>query len=546
MAVKGKQMSEPGWSIGERDTIIDALARAVERTPEKVLADFEGDTFTYLEVERRATRFAHALSALGIGPEDTLVSMLDNNIDAITCWLAVNKLGGVFVPVNTALKGEFLRHQVGDAAAKLVVCEEDYVDRFAEIASSLTDVKHLLHRGDWKGDMPGAVAVAKLEAHRGADDTPIAFRPKPSDLSALIYTSGTTGPSKGCMLSYNYMCNLARQQTRAAPIGKDDILWTPLPLFHANALCTSFISVVLANATVAFTPRFSVSKFWPEIERSGATAISILGAMGNLLAQAEGNDAQKRCFGQIHTVKGNPFSEEMKAIWRERFGAKQIGSNGYGLTEAAVITSLTAGEYAAPGSSGKRLPEFDVRIVGENDVELPAGKAGEIIVRPLQPDIMFQGYWKRPEATLKLLKDLWFHTGDIGKFDEDGFFHFVDRKKDYLRRRGENISSFELEHTFLTHPDIEQVAIHAVPSEVIEDDVKLTAILKPGVTLSEEALCRWAIDKMPYYAVPRYIEFRADMPRNPQGRILKYILRDEGVTPQTWDIEQSDIKLVKR
>ncbi|KCZ45758.1 ATP-dependent acyl-CoA ligase [Hyphomonas sp. CY54-11-8] len=539
-------MANSGWSLGERDTVIDALQRAVAKTPDKVLADFEGETYSYLEVESRATRFAHMLAGLGINPGETVVSMLDNNIDAIVCWLAANKIGAVFVPVNTALKGGFLRHQVSDAGAKLVVCEQDYVDRFAEISTSLPEVQYLLHRGDWKGAKMAGLKVEPLDRHRGSDTSAIEFRPMPSDLSALIYTSGTTGPSKGCMLSYNYMCNLARQQTRAAPITDKDILWTPLPLFHANALCTSFISVVLANATVAYTPRFSVSKFWPEIERSGATAISILGAMGNLLAQAPENDAQKKCFGQIHTVKGNPFSEEMKSIWRDRFGAKQVGSNGYGLTEAAVVTSLSAGEYAAPGSSGKRVPEFDVRIVDENDVELPVGEAGEIIVRPLQPDIMFQGYWKRPEETLKLMKDLWFHTGDIGKFDEDGFFYFVDRKKDYLRRRGENISSFELEHTFLTHPDIEQVAVHAVPSEVIEDDVKLTAILKPGATLSEEELCRWSIDKMPYYAVPRYIEFRDDMPRNPQGRVLKYILREEGVTASTWDIESSDIQLVKR
>jgi crotonobetaine/carnitine-CoA ligase len=313
-----------------------------------------------------------------------------------------------------------------------------------------------------------------------------------------------------------------------------------------NALCVGVLSNIMVGARVAIIPRFSVSNFWPEVERSGATIASILGGMGGLLAQAPDNDAMKRCFGQIHTVRGNPFTEEVKKIWRERFGARQVGGNGYGLTEASVITSLPGGEYAAPGSSGKRIPDFDVRIFDDLDRELPANTPGEIVVRPLRPDIMFMGYWGRPADTMKVMRNMWFHTGDIGKFDDDGFFYFVDRKKDYLRRRGENISSFEMEAAFAAHPDIEEVAVHAVPSDKGEDDVKVTAILKPGSKLQPEDLFKWAIDAVPYYALPRYIEFRASMPKNPQGRVLKYQLRDEGKTPTTWDLESTDIKVTKR
>jgi crotonobetaine/carnitine-CoA ligase len=288
-----------------------------------------------------------------------------------------------------------------------------------------------------------------------------------------------------------------------------------------------------------------VSNFWPEVERSGATIASILGGMGGLLAQAPDNSSMKRCYGQIHTARGNPYTEETKEIWRKRFGARLVGGNGYGLTEACVITSLPAGEYAKPGSSGKRIPDFDVRIVDENDNELPANQAGEIVVRPLRPDIMFQGYWRRPEATLNAMKNMWFHTGDIGKFDEDGFFYFVDRKKDYLRRRGENISSFEVESAFSNHPAIAEVAVHAVLSDKGEDDVKVTAILHEGTELTEEELFFWATEAVPYYALPRYIEFRKEFPKNPQGRILKYQLRDEGKTASTWDLEDTEIKVSK-
>ena len=534
------------WSVGERDTVIAALDRAVAKHPNRVLLDFAGAVYTYAEVDRLSTCMAHALQALGLGAGQTLVSMLDNNIDAVIVWLATNKLRAVSVPINTALRGEFLRHQIADADAAILICEADYLARVGDIVNGAPSVKRILHRGDAPAALACAVIPAPLDAHRGRDETAFADKPEPADLACLVYTSGTTGPSKGCMLSYNFMCNLARLQLRAGPATEGDVTITPLPLFHMNALCVGIISNILVGARVAVVPRFSVSNFWPEVERTGATIASILGGMGGLLSLAPDSDAAKRCFGQIHTVRGNPFTEESKKIWRERFGAKHVGGNGYGLTEACVVTSLPGGEYAAPGSSGKRIADFDVRIVDELDRELPANKAGEIVVRPLRPDIMFMGYWRRPEDTARLLRNLWFHTGDIGKFDDDGFFYFVDRKKDYLRRRGENISSFEMEAAFAAHPELAEVAVHAVPSSKGEDDVKVTAVLRPGSALTAEALFHWSVDAVPYYALPRYIEFRTSLPKNPQGRVLKYLLRDEGKTASTWDLEDTDIKVAKR
>ncbi|KFX61955.1 ATP-dependent acyl-CoA ligase [Paraburkholderia fungorum] len=540
------------WSPGEQDTVIAALERAVAAHPDRVLLDFSGALYTYADVDRLSTRLAHSLASLGVQAGQTVVTMLDNNVDAVISWLAVNKLCAVSVPINTALRGEFLRHQIADSGAPLVICEADYLDRIAAVAAQLSDVKQVLYRSADASAAAvtaatcGPLPLAPLDAHRGQDDTPFERKPNPWDLASLIYTSGTTGPSKGCMISYNFMCNLARLQLRAGPASADDVTITPLPLFHMNALAVGILSNILVGARVAIIPRFSVSNFWPEVERSGATIASILGGMGGLLANAPDHEAAKRCFGQIHTVRGNPFTEENKKVWRERFGARQVGGNGYGLTEACVITSLPAGEYAAPGSSGKRIADFDVRIVDDLDRELPVNTPGEIVCRPLRPDIMFMGYWRRPEETLKLMRNMWFHTGDIGKFDDDGFFYFVDRKKDYLRRRGENISSFEMESAFARHPDIAEVAVHAVPSDKGEDDVKVTAILNPGSALTAEALFHWATDAVPYYALPRYIEFRETLPKNPQGRILKYQLRDEGKTAATWDIEATDIKVAKR
>lgn len=534
------------WSIGQQDTVIAALDRAVAAHPDRVLLDFGGQLFTYADVDRLSTQFAHALAELGVEAGHTVLSMLDNNIDAVVCWLAANKLCAVSVPVNTALRGEFLRHQIADSKAKIIISEADYVDRIAQVSDGIPDASLILHRDNLERHPTSPIGIRSLDEHRGSCTDTITTKPNPWDLACIVYTSGTTGPSKGCMLSYNYMCNLARLQLRAGPATEKDVTITPLPLFHMNALCVGIISNILVGARVAIVQRFSVSNFWPEVERSGATIASILGSMGGLLAQATDNASMKKCFGQIHTVRGNPFTEETKKIWRDRFGAKQVGGNGYGLTEASVITSLPGGEYAAPGSSGKRVPDFDVRIFDELDRELPANSPGEIVVRPLRPDIMFMGYWGRPADTVKLMRNMWFHTGDIGKFDDDGFFYFVDRKKDYLRRRGENISSFEMEAAFSAHPEIEEVAVHAVPSDKGEDDVKVTAILKPGSSLKPEDLFKWATSAVPYYALPRYIEFRKTMPKNPQGRVLKYELREEGKTASTWDMEESDIQVTKR
>ena len=534
------------WFVGEQDTVIAALDRAVARHPERVFLDFSGELYTFRDVDLMSTKLAHSLSELGVQAGHTVVTMLDNNIDAVVCWLAVNKLCAVSVPINTALRGEFLRHQIADADTQLLICEASYLERVAAVAGQLDALKLVLHRDTLETAIDCAVPVAALDEHRGQDATPFEVKPAPSDLSCLIYTSGTTGPSKGCMVSYNFMCNLARLQLRSGPANENDVTITPLPLFHMNALCVTIIASIMVGARAAILPRFSVSNFWPEVERSGATIASILGGMGGLLAKAPDNDAMKRCYGQIHTARGNPYTEETKEIWRSRFGTRLVGGNGYGLTEACVITSLAAGEYAKPGSSGKRIPDFDVRIVDDNDHEVPPNVPGEIVVRPLRPDIMFQGYWRRPEATLELMKNMWFHTGDIGKFDEDGFFFFVDRKKDYLRRRGENISSFEMESAFAAHPAISEVAVHAVLSDKGEDDVKVTAILHEDAKLTEEELFHWATDAVPYYALPRYIEFRSTLPKNPQGRVLKYQLRDEGKTENTWDLEDTNISVKKR
>jgi len=527
------------WTIGVEDTVPAALLRSAQKRPEAPFLRFGEDVYSYGEVDTQASRIAWGLRDQGIKKGDTVATLLDNGPDAIFVWMAINKLGAISVPINTAYKGEFLRHQIVNAGAKIVIAEVDYASRVLMIADQVPWEVKVYARG------PVGAALS-LDALRTDDTRTIIEDVKPGDMSALIYTAGTTGPSKGCMLSHNYMCNLARQALNGAGRQIDETAWTALPLFHLNATSTSVVATMILGGQLAVAKRFSVSGFWPDIERSGARIATILGSMITLLAQAPDNDSMLRCKGQLRMVRGAPFPPEMQKIWYERFGVDWAGSSGYGVTEASLVTSLPYGEDGPPGSSGRANDDFDVRIVDDEDRELPAGEAGEIIVRPKRTHVMFEGYWKNSEASMKQIRNLWFHTGDIGKFDEDGFFYFVDRKKDYLRRRGENISSYEIEQTFLEHDDIKEVAVHSVPSELTEDDVKVTAVLREDAALDEETLCRWAIERVPYFAVPRYIEFRAELPKNPVGRVLKYTLRDDGVTGKTWDLEQSSIELKKR
>ncbi|HDZ57840.1 MAG TPA: ATP-dependent acyl-CoA ligase [Pseudomonas xinjiangensis] len=540
--------SDIQWSTGEEDTINAVLRRAVAQHGDKQYMDFLGATCSYQDMDTAACRLANGLSQLGISKGQTVVTLLDNSADAVFLWLAINKLGAISVPVNTALKGDFLRHQVSDADATIIIAESDYAERVTAIADKLPKLQTLVYRNERPAvELHGEQRMLPWSEILSSDSSDQDVDVAPSDLAMLIYTGGTTGPSKGCMISHNYACSLARQMLIITNRNEDTITWTSLPLFHFNAVATTCLANMMVGAQVAIYPRFSVSNFWPEIERTGANETQLLASMMPMLASAPDNDAMKRCYGQLKAVWGAPFPESVQEAWKTRFGAEHTVCGGFGLSECSLPSILPFGTLQKPGSSGLRNTEFfDVRIVDDNDKELPANTPGEIIIRPRKPHVMFEGYWRRPEDTLKVMRNMWFHTGDIGKFDEDDYFYFVDRKKDYLRRRGENISSFEVEHAFLQHDAVDEVAAHAVLSDLGEDELKVTITLKEGMQIGEEALCRWSADHMPYYAVPRYIEFRSALPKSPLGRVYKFELRDDGVTLSTWDREKAGFTLAKR
>jgi crotonobetaine/carnitine-CoA ligase len=533
-------------SLGEGLTVPGLLSRAVAVSPDEPFLDFEGEVFSFVDVDEKSSRFAQALVDLGVTRGATVASILETSIDAIVTWIAVSKAGAVWVPVNIAYRGEFLRHQLAESGAEIIVCDAEYLDHLLRVAPQLPNLRSILCRGEvpaYAADPENAaVTVLPLSEHRG-DRALTDWVVRPSDLALLIFTSGTTGSSKGCMVSQNYMCSQGLQCNDAVPPEPDEVMYTCLPLFHVSAL-SQIIAALAVRTRIAISPRFSVSRFWSEIERSGARNALLMGSIFPLLAHAEDTPEMLRCVGQLRAVSGIPVTAEVRRIWQERFGVEHVNSFGYGLTEGArlALHRYRGPEHLPPLDSCGELASdrFDVVVLDEQDWVLPDGSVGEIAFRPKQPHVMFGGYWKRAEDTASVTRNLWMHTGDLGRI-ESNVLYFVDRKKDYLRNRGENISSFEIERAFLQHPDLVEVAVHEVGVGVAEDRMKVTAVVIDGARLTEEQLCLWAMDHVPYFAVPRYIEFRSDLPRTATAKVQKFQLRQAGCTPATWDREAAGI-----
>jgi carnitine-CoA ligase len=543
------------WISGEQHTIPELLEVRLDKDPDSEYLDICGTKFSAAEVNATACRIANGLAALNIQPGERVATLLDNSPEAMLAWWGTIRGGFVAVPVNTAFKGQYLRHQLHDAGASALIVQRSLCGRLQAVIDQLPDLRHVIVVEDegapdsaLEGGGVNEMTWAQLlEADPATPDVRIL----PSDLGTFVYTGGTTGASKGCMLSHNYHEAATRQIGICWGRRPDDVLWTPLPLFHYNALVTAVLGALVFGGRSAVYRKFSVSNFWPEMNRTGATITSTLGSMAYLLAQDDDRPEMPRsgkpqANTSLRMLGAAPMPTEVDAVIRERFGIETF-SGAFGLTEASLISWSPPGVPAKPHAAGIINDEyFDVRIFDDLDNELPTDSDGEIVIRPKRPHIMFEGYWGRPEATVETSRNWWYHTGDIGRVDSDDYLYFVDRKADYLRRRGENVSSFEVEGVYMAHGGLADVAVHAVPSQMTEDDIKVTATLKSGATVTEEELFRWSIDQLPYFALPRYIEFRETLPRSPLGRVLKRELRDEGVTDQTWDADASGIVVEKR
>jgi len=538
-----------GWSAGDQRTVLDLLDRRLSADPDRLYLGFcdEEVELTTAQAEAASNRVANGLARAGIGRGARVATMIENRAEQALLLLGCAKLGAIAVPVNTALRGDFLAHQLRDSGSEGLVVQREFLERLPAVLAELPGLNWIAVLDEAApAALPGVPArVIPWTELVDASSVRPAAPVQPGDLLALVYTSGTTGASKGCMLSHAYAVELGRQIGVIWRLTRDDVVWTPNPLFHFNAIAVNLMGGLLIGFPSWFSRRFSVSRFWATMNRTQATVASLLGSSAILLANAPDDPEEKRN-ETLRLLAAAPIPPEIARRHRERFGLETFAA-GYGMTECSLVSWTPAGTAPRSGSAGVPNTEnFEVILLDDAGFEVPTGERGEICVRPRRPHVMFEGYWNRPDATLAQSSGWWFHTGDVGRLDADGYLYFVDRKKDYLRRRGENISTQELEAVFLRHPELAEACAHAVPSPVGDDDVKLTAILKQGSTLTPEALARWCVDKLPFYAVPRYFEFRAELPRNASNRPLKFELREQGVTPTTFDLEKSDIAFERR
>ncbi len=538
------------WISEEQHSLPGLLAARLDADPESEYLDVLGTMYSAADVARDAGALAASLAGLGVGSGDRVATLTENSPEAMLAWWGTILGGGISAPINSAFKGDYLRHQLADSGARVIVVQGDMASRIAAIAADVPTLEHVVVAGEPDAEITGPT-VHRWDDLLTAAPAPLDTSVEPSALATFVYTGGTTGPSKGCMLSHNYHVGLANQIAICWRRTPDDVVWSALPLFHFNAISVCLTGALSVGGRAAVSGKFSVSGFWAEMNRTGATIVSLLGSMAYLLANDEDRPEMPRSGAPeanttLRLIGAAPMPIEIDRQLRERFGT-DVFSGAFGQTEASLVSWTPLGVENKPDAAGVVNDEyFDVRIFDDDDNELPPNTDGEIVLRPKRPHVMFEGYWGNPEATIEANRNLWFHSGDIGRIDDDGYLFFVDRKADYLRRRGENISSFEVEKIIMKHAAVVDVVVHAVPSDLTEDDLKLTATLAPDADVTEEQLFLWCVEELPYFALPRYVEFRDDLPRSPVGRVLKRVLRDEGVTVATWDVEASGITYEKR
>lgn len=506
------------------------LARA-DSDPDRHLAACGGDWRTVADVAQRARLLANGLYRLGVRPGDRVASMMSNRDEALDLFFACAVLGAIQVPLNVFLKGEFLRYQLFDAEPAVVVADEAAYPLIAEFVRDLPGCRLVALDVALDDAADDAVRFADL-----FDDAPQRWRdPSPDDLACVLYTSGTTGMPKGCMIDHGYLVHMPKAHMMHGWFTPEDTSLCPLPLYHGFAL-SALMDAVVAGCRVAFDPVFSGSSLIRRARETGATQIFGVGAMAAALlaTPAQPDDTDHRLDRAIFI----PLAPTVQAQLQDRFGVRAI-CEGYGQTEVLPATMGSGQVHVDNGraSAGQRVPWLDVQVVDDADQVLPTGHTGEIVVRPREPHSIFSGYWRKAEATLTAWQNLWHHTGDLGYFDAEGRLYFVDRKKDALRRRGENVSSVELEVAISKHPAIAQVAVHAVPAGVREDEIKACLVLESGAQVTTEELFAFFRDNLPYYAVPRYVEFLEELPTNAMGRILKHKLRDQWDSPATIDFQ---------
>jgi crotonobetaine/carnitine-CoA ligase len=480
-----------------------------------------GLRLTYAEFNERVNNLAHGLAGQGVGGGDRVAIMLGNSLEFLLSSYALKKLGAVEVAINTGFRGAGLVHVVNLTEAPLLITEDAFVEPLAAVAADLEHLRTVAIVGDTDAARRQLAPLDvgsfdELLSDRG-DNPPRVVRD--TDLGTVLFTSGTTGPSKGCMLSHRYGVRTGEFIAQSIGLRPDDCLYCPFPLYHVDAAFLTVAPAIVLGARAAIGHRFSVSRFWHEVRELDATVFDFMGATLTMLWKRDPlpDDADN----PVRLAWGVPMPTWRRDFER-RFGLKLV--HGYGLTDGAMPCWEDPDGDEPFGSCGRARHPYEVLVVDAWDDEVPRGEVGEIVIRPLEPDVVMKGYWGMPEATLEAFRNLWLHTGDYGRMDEEGHLFFEGRKKDAIRRRGENISAWEIEEVLLAHPSVAEAVAVGVPSELTEEDVKAYVVLRDGGHLTEHELREFCAPRMARFMVPEYFEFIDEIPKTPTGKPEKYKL----------------------
>ncbi|MEI6506671.1 MAG: AMP-binding protein [Planctomycetota bacterium] len=508
-------------------SVPELLRLRAQAQGDSVAVTFEGASVTYAELESRSASVQTWLQERGVGKGDKVAIFMVNSLEFLYAWFGVARAGAVGVPVNTSSMGEGLRYTLWHSDSCGIIADRDLLVTVDEV----DPVEALTWRVSVGGDHPDTVPFAELLSAAPASEF-VAL--EAADPMNIIYTSGTTGMPKGVILSHFSYVNTGAYFAEHLGLTSEDILHTCLPLFHCNAQQTTLMSGLHLGAKVVLNGKFSLSNFWRWIEESEATVTNLLGAMLVLLAKLPENEGEAN--NPLRYIVCAPIPEALHRPLEKRYGVRLV--EGYGLTETGTMACINPPDATEPGTFGLPLTHNELRIVDENDEDVPDGTPGQIITRTHLANAYMSGYYKEPEKTAEAMAGGWFHTGDAGYRRPDGYFVFLDRIKDTIRRRGENISSFFIEKVVGDHAQVQEVAAVGVPSELSEDDVAIFCVLQPGATLTESELSDWCGTKLGDFMRPRYIVFRESFPRTETGRVQKFALRADGVVG-AWDREAS-------
>jgi carnitine-CoA ligase len=541
------------WYTREDPTrwvLAEILSRRAEEHPDRDYLKFaDRPWLSYGEVNARANRIANALRARGVARGESVSVMLPNCEEFVPVWYGILKAGAVMSSINTAYKGDFLSWTINLVEAKKLVISDQYLDRLDLIKGELPNLEHVIvmESGQREGPDP-ALPHEPLAALLEAPDSPPAVEYSWTDDARIMFTSGTTGRSKGVIKQNAADYFSARGLLEGLGVMKgtgweslsEDTFFSCLPLFHSNAQVLSGYPALVAGARVAYVERFSSSQFWRQVIDAEATIFNSIGAVAYFIWNIPPSELDRA--HKVHTVFAAPAPKDIYHDFEERFGVRFI--EGYGLTETGMATYMDPTKPPIPGSCGKANPGYEVTIVEPGtDRPLAANTPGEIVVDMRIPNIVMRAYYGMPEKTAEDFRNLKLHTGDLGRMDEDGYVYFMDRVKDYIRRRGENVSSMEVEKQVAGHPQIREAAaigVKAGEGASSEDEIMVVAIPE-GDAPDPVELTHWLAERMPYFMVPRYLRFVDSLPKTPTERVQKVKLREEGVTPDTWDREAAGV-----